>query len=95
MSDIYKYVGQIQPGAKIVENTSFETLNNEKAFLKRQLVLVFHDGVSVLLADPDYLEFPNSPKGRDRLNASGLNPNHISAILLVWGDKSTVNDPEE
>ena len=92
--NLQKYIGPIK-NAKIVDNTGFETLTNDSAFIKRELVLVLEDGVKVGLENPDYMEFHNSPKGREKLKKSGLEKRHIDAIMLLWGNTATVQDNED
>ena len=90
MTNPYEFLGPVKAGAKIIEDTGFDTLNANSVFIKRQLILVLDETNSIPLANPEYLEFSNSVEGREVLKTVRLDKNLIDAIMLVWGDKPTV-----
>ena len=52
---------------EIVDNVSFDSLNINSAFIKRQKALKLQDGTEMPFANPEYFEFKNSLKGRKLL----------------------------
>ena len=93
MPNLYNHIGPLKAGATLVDETGFDTLNANGAFIKRQLTLVIDKDTRAPLANPEYLEFANSPKGRAELLKSGLDQKLIDAIILVWGNTPIVSDP--
>lgn len=93
--DLEKYIGKVNE-AEIVANYTFETLNKDEAFIKKKLDLVLKDGEKVELADSVlYMEFKNSTQGREDLQKSELDKSLIDAVLLVWGEETTVGENKE
>lgn len=86
------YLGPIE-GAQLIDTTGFDTLSPENVFIKREVSLLLVDGTRAPLANPEYLEFYNSPNGRENLTKSGVDQKLIDAVLLVWGDKAILSDP--
>ena len=91
--DLRKYIGPLT-GAEIIDTTGFDTLAPDVVFIKRELTLQLSDGNRAPLANPEYLEFVNSPSGREKLTKSGLDQKLIDSIMLIWGDKAVVADPQ-
>ena len=89
--DLRKYIGPVQ-GAEIIDSTGFDSLAPDVVFIKRELTLQLSDGTRAPFANPEYLEFVNSPTGREKLNKSGLDQKLIDSIMLVWGNKAIVAD---
>jgi hypothetical protein len=91
--DLEKYIGKVNE-AEIVANYTFETLNKDEAFIKKKLDLILKDGAKVELADSVlYMEFKNSTHGREDLQKSELDKSLIDAVLLVWGEETTIETP--
>lgn len=85
------YIGPIS-NAEIIDSTGFDTLTPESVFIKRELSLVLSDGTKAPLANPEYLEFYNTPNGREKLKKSEIDKKLIDAVLLMWGDTATLKD---
>lgn len=90
--NLRQYIGPIA-GAEIIDTTGFDTLNPDNVFIKRELTLLLADGTRAPLANPEYVEFVNSPSGREKLAKSGLDQKLIDAVMLLWGDKAILADP--
>lgn len=82
--DMKKYLG-VQSNVEIIDTTGFDTLSPESVFIKQELTIVMPDGVRIPLANTKYLEFYNSPEGREAMLASDIDQKLKDAILMVWG----------
>ena len=92
-SNLRQYIGPIS-GAQIIDTTGFDTLSPNNVFIKRELSVVLADGTHAPLANPEYLEFYNTPSGREKLINSGIDQKLIDAVLLIWGETATLADPK-
>ena len=83
----YKYVGPVEDGAVISDNTRFDTLTRDSVFIKRELILTLADGaVFKLHSDEDgYFEFNNNEEGREQLKEAEIDQKYKDAVLLIWG----------
>jgi hypothetical protein len=90
---ILSYVGK-HTNLEIIDTTGFDTLTPQIVFIKQEASLILPDGFRAPFANPTYLEYKNSPSGRENLSKSGLNPNLIESIMLLWGNTPLVADPE-
>ena len=91
--DIRKYVGDVPAGARIEDNTGFDTLTRERAFVRIQFTLIMPDVVRIDLAPSDYMEFQNSESGRELLEESKvLDQKYKDAIFGIWGDESVIDE---
>jgi hypothetical protein len=79
---------------EIVDNISFDSLNVNSAFIKRQKALKLKDGTEMQFANPEYFEFKNSVNGRKSLAETDIDKNFKNAVMCVWGDNPTVEDLE-
>lgn len=79
----------------IITRITLETLNEETVFIKQEEILVTDKLERIPLAEPSYLEFPNSNRGRAMLAEVGLDENYHNAIMLIWGNKPTIEDYED
>jgi len=79
---------------EIIDNISFDCLNVNSAFIKRQKALKLNDGTEMPFANPEYFEFKNSVNGRRLLAESNIDTNFKNAVMCVWGDQPTVEDVE-
>ena len=75
---------------EIVDNISFDCLNVNSAFIKRQKALRLKDGTEMPFANPEYFEFKNSADDRKKLAESDIDKNFKNAVMCVWGDQPTV-----
>jgi hypothetical protein len=81
--NLRKYMGDVNK-AKIEETFCYETLDDEKAIIKTQFILVLSDGAKILLANPEYLKFLNSVSGIKVLENSDMPKKYKDIILNFW-----------
>lgn len=68
-----------------------DMLNQNSVSVKTQRYLL-ENGQELLVGQPHRRAYVNSVQGREQLAAEVTEP-YLSAILAVWGDTATVDDP--
>lgn len=74
------------------ETITIDALTKNSVSVKRQKTITA-EGSTYEIGDPHRCAYANSVSGRKQLAAELPEP-YLSAVLAVWGDAPTVEDPE-
>lgn len=74
------------------ETITIDALNKNSVSIKRQKTIT-SDGETYEIGDPHRCAYVNSASGREQIAAEVPDP-YLSAVLAVWGDTPTIEDPE-
>lgn len=75
------------------ETITIDALTKNSVSVKRQKTITA-EGSTYEIGDPHRCAYANSVSGRKQLAAELPEP-YLSAVLAVWGDAPTVEDPAE
>ena len=74
------------------ETITIDALTKNSVSVKRQKTITA-EGSTYEIGDPHRCAYANSANGRKQIAAEVPEP-YLSAVMAVWGDTPTVEDPE-
>lgn len=77
----------------MTETITIDALTKNSVSIKRQKTITA-DGSTYEIGEPHRCAYANSATGREQI-AEELPEPYLSAVMAVWGDTPTVEDPAE